>query len=305
VAKKVYLAGKIAKNDWRSNYVPSTPIESWTDKWPEVDCGRFIVTGPFFVGCDHGCTHGDEMHAMASRTGCMSQAADGVDSIRYQTTEKCFAAIRRSDAVFAWLDDYTAFGTLVEIGYAVAHEKAIIIGHPPCRNHCDENGMWDRAAGHGAWEPCDCIPRGDMWFASSVAAVRIPALSAVEALNTWLDRIELAHRRTNPKFDSEVERLFWEAHMYAGRPIGDLTPQYETTANGRNYRLDFYSPSRKRAIEVDGLAYHNGQDSFIRDRNRQRDLEMAGVRVLRFAAKEVMRDAADCVRQAAQWAATA
>lgn len=112
-----------------------------------------------------------------------------------------------------------------------------------------------------------------------------------------------AHSAPEPTFDSEVERQFWDAHTALGRPIPDLVPQYEVTANGKNYRLDFYSPSRRKAIEVDGLAFHNGQESFIRDRNRQRDLEMSGTGVLRFAAKEVMNDAAACVRQAAQWAA--
>ena len=119
------------------------------------------------------------------------------------------------------------------------------------------------------------------------------------------DAVVEAWWRANPAFDSPVERQFWDAHATAGRPIAHLTTQHPVSANGKNYRLDFAIPPKKLAIEVDGLAFHNGQASFIKDRNRQRDLEMEGWRVLRFAAKEVMNDAAACVRQAASWAATA
>ena len=81
--------------------------------------------------------------------------------------------------------------------------------------------------------------------------------------------------------------------------IHDLEPQVKISAGGKNYRLDFYSPSRQFAIEVDGLRWHNG-DSFIKDQHRQRDLENAGIRFHRYAAKEVMNDAQDCYRQAAE-----
>lgn len=101
-----------------------------------------------------------------------------------------------------------------------------------------------------------------------------------------------------PKFESEPERMFWEANDRLGRPLCGLTAQHVV---GR-YRLDFALVDAKRAIEVDGLAWHNGQASFINDRERQRKLEMDGWRVLRFAAKEVMDDADACVRQAAEWA---
>jgi very-short-patch-repair endonuclease len=104
---------------------------------------------------------------------------------------------------------------------------------------------------------------------------------------------------------NEVEQMFWEAHIRLGRKMADLVPQYEVKVNGKEYRLDFYSPSKKCAIEVDGLKWHNGQASFVKDRSRQRDLEMSGIRVLRFAAKEVMNSPESCVRQAAEWVASA
>ena len=63
------------------------------------------------------------------------------------------------------------------------------------------------------------------------------------------------------------------------------------------YRVDFADPSRMIAIEVDGLAYHNGQESFIRDQQRQRDIQSAGWTVIRFAAKEVLDDPVTCLAE--------
>jgi very-short-patch-repair endonuclease len=100
-------------------------------------------------------------------------------------------------------------------------------------------------------------------------------------------------------FDSPVERMFWDAHRDALlKPLAGLMPQ---VAHGR-YRIDFAVEKTQFGIEIDGLAWHN-QDSFIRDRNRQRALEKDGWRIARFAAKEVMDDAAKCVHEAAEQAA--
>lgn len=108
------------------------------------------------------------------------------------------------------------------------------------------------------------------------------------------------------QFDSEVERQFWLAYVKAvdcftnaGDYLNGLVPQYGVGS----YRLDFAIPDIKFAIEIDGLAYHNGQDSFMRDRKRQRDLEADGWRVIRFAAKEVMNDPWQCVMESATQAA--
>jgi very-short-patch-repair endonuclease len=103
---------------------------------------------------------------------------------------------------------------------------------------------------------------------------------------------------SDPSFDSAVEQLFWRSHQthYYAELVG-LTPQHPV---GR-YRLDFALPAQKIGLEIDGLAYHGGQKEFVADRQRQRDLELEGWRILRFAAQEVMVNADDCVRQAATW----
>ena len=53
--------------------------------------------------------------------------------------------------------------------------------------------------------------------------------------------------------------------------------------------LDFYCPSAKLAIEVDGMAHDMGNRP-ERDDRRQRDLFQEGVETIRISAQEVLRD---------------
>ena len=99
-------------------------------------------------------------------------------------------------------------------------------------------------------------------------------------------------------FDSPPEEAFWIAARKLGIEVmTSLSPQVVVG----QYRLDFADKRRKLGIEIDGLAYHSGQEAFQRDRERQRQLEMDGWRILRFTAQEVQRDPDICVQQAAEW----
>ena len=325
--QSIYLAGKITAHGWRDdivnrcwveefhpfddgsgiNFADTHPVPmpaAWTLRTSE----HYDITGPFFVRCDHSCTHGQSTHATAG--GCV-QNHRGV--MRDEVRRLCLDAIASSDVVFAWLDDATAYGTIAEIAWAHRAEKHIVLAVPPCPTK-NVYG-WGIEGGHGVEITCDCIIHGEQWFAAGMANHIIEAADATTAWNQWMGR-HIEHRletikeyqeldriRALRNGQNEVELMFWNAHINYGRArIHDLEPQYEISAGGKNYRLDFYSPSRQCAIEVDGLAYHNGQKSFIADRERQRILEMTGIRVLRFAAKEVMEDAEACYKQATKWA---
>jgi very-short-patch-repair endonuclease len=52
------------------------------------------------------------------------------------------------------------------------------------------------------------------------------------------------------------------------------------------YHLDFGVAARRLGIEVDGLAFHGGQEAWAKDHQRQRRIESAGWRVTRFTARE-------------------
>jgi len=90
--------------------------------------------------------------------------------------------------------------------------------------------------------------------------------------------------------DSRIEKVFWDSWNESSSKYS-LTTQHKVGG----FRLDFAVPLSKYGVEIDGLAYHNGQESFINDRKRQRKLESQGWRIVRFAAKEVMADPIGCI----------
>lgn len=109
--------------------------------------------------------------------------------------------------------------------------------------------------------------------------------------------IDRRRRIVDVPISPPVERRLWLTYIegMASWPRIDLHPQYRI---GR-YRADFADPSLMLVIEVDGLAYHNGQESFIRDQRRQRYLQSRGWTVVRFAAKEVTDNPGRCLEEAA------
>lgn len=136
--------------------------------------------------------------------------------------------------------------------------------------------------GHGVY----CAEADAMWFASALgAAEHVRAPDPASALRAVL---------APPATESPAEEAFWAAWRAGGGP--DLAVQHEVL--GGRYRLDFAHLASRTAIEIDGLAYHNGQTAFQRDRERDRRLTAAGWRVVRFTAKEVFANGAKCAAEA-------
>ncbi len=116
---RVYFAGKIGHTDWRH----TLGADLWDGEFGEpVRCERFIYCGPFFVACDHGCSHGDCTHGLGH--GCKTFPVPP----RWLVPSLCLEWIRRCDLFFAWIDDPTCYGTLVEIGWAQMMRKPVYIG---------------------------------------------------------------------------------------------------------------------------------------------------------------------------------
>ena len=102
-----------------------------------------------------------------------------------------------------------------------------------------------------------------------------------------------------PRFDSPAEESIYSAIVEVGIPKPEV--QYRVDrGGGRHYRLDFAYPQIRLAVEVDGLAFHGSQKSFIEDQQRQRQLQMAGWVVVRFAAAEALRRPHYCVGEIAR-----
>jgi hypothetical protein len=136
----VYCAGKIAKNDWRHNLFPGlrgigTEVYFQSmreDGVIDKDCAKHELdytktvryAGPFFISCDHGCYHGPHTHGLNPK---YEEVCAPAPYNRYEIVAQCQNWLKESDMVFAWLTEKTAFGSMVELGWASILGKPIFI----------------------------------------------------------------------------------------------------------------------------------------------------------------------------------
>jgi hypothetical protein len=163
IVRRIYLAGKVAKNDWRTAVVPGLREFLSVDEWQEIEgdisrvhlslkvMNRFVYTGPFFVSCDHGCYHNgfgyghphecEEIgaHGVGSNTSARCNGELDSATSHKQVLANSLYGIDRADTVFAWIDDLSLYGTLAEIGYARGRGKHIIVA---VKNDFDDRDMW-------------------------------------------------------------------------------------------------------------------------------------------------------------------
>jgi hypothetical protein len=303
---RIYLAGKIGKRDWRESIlgdywrIAGDPEADWGSGWPVAKAaifGQHDYVGPFFVGDDHGCAHGPGSHGVAANEdsenrSCIECSVE-LPPDRRAVADRCFAAIDACDFVFAWLNDHSAFGTLVEIGYAVASRKPVVAASP-----------------HGFDR------EGDLWFARSASVTQVTsdtprtALEISLASPNLLARLSSAERRDWYEIaavtcESPIERKMLDAlaphfpGVLDGSVVGDagcLELQYQAVG----YRLDFaIIGDRKVAVECDGHDFHDRtKEQAARDKSRDRRLIADGWTVLRYTGSEIHKDAAKCAAEA-------
>lgn len=295
----VYLAGKIYKNDWRhavvdglSNFCSETMYEDPTREWPVLHRSiknKISYSGPYFIGCDHGCSHGKGTHGYD--VGCMGSSFnqnefDGDYNTRYErrqhVVKQCKNAIDRSDYVFAWLDDLTAFGTLFEIGYAIAKEKRV----------------------------CFASPRGelnkDLWFVEdslrlneneNLQICADNALMAFDSCTEWIYYKTEIDLRLG-LIESPIEKMFFCKCLNV-EELWEVQPQYEIASDGRSYRADFALPDKKIVFELDGHEFHKSKEQRTNDARRERAFQKQGWKVVRFTGTEIYNNLSQCVRDAA------
>jgi len=123
---------------------------------------RFFYSGPWKGrGSYHGYIHGI--------TTCSPSAAENA------AYRGAIQGITRSDIVIAFLDDLIAFGTLVEIGYARALNKKIVVVTP-----------------YNTREPDELQIENELWFAIKAADrhIVLPKKTFTNNMEKWL----LAHQ---------------------------------------------------------------------------------------------------------------
>lgn len=150
-APTLYLAGKIAKNDWRHQIVPDLRGHLWTDG--PIHTEAFSYVGPFFVSCDHGCNHGPNSHGAAGGNEIGESEFSKQDVINNNMT-----ALANADLLFAYITATDCHGTLVEIGWALANGIRIVIAFAPGIPSDDFwYGAQQACATHAHVRPC-CLP---------------------------------------------------------------------------------------------------------------------------------------------------
>jgi hypothetical protein len=138
----VYLAGRIKEERVRFGLVDSTLVDTeyLYPSLPEASFTRagidFRFTGPFTISCDHRCSHiGLASGGIGTRShGAASPFCSGETDFSFEMINAVFnrskQGIDEAQVVFAWIDDYEAFGTIWELGYADAQDKLVVIGCP-------------------------------------------------------------------------------------------------------------------------------------------------------------------------------
>jgi len=150
----IYLAGKISKNDWRHALVSTLRGRLWSDG--PIDCQAFSYVGPFFVSCDHGCNHGPNLHGAVNTSGGNKDC--GEPFTRKDVIANNLESLANANLVFAYITHPDCYGTMGEIGWAIAKGKAVVICFAPEVDHCD---FWfwsmQAQATHTSVRPC-CLP---------------------------------------------------------------------------------------------------------------------------------------------------
>jgi hypothetical protein len=140
----IYLAGKIRKHCWRHKLVYGLRDHSWDDG--PLFQNEFVYIGPFFVGCDHGCFHNKNSHGAVAVRG--DNACPGrdyqaeFDAPHLEVANLCLGALTKADLLFCFIDSTDCFGTIVEIGYALAHDVPVVIAIAPGVATSVDNDLW-------------------------------------------------------------------------------------------------------------------------------------------------------------------
>lgn len=287
----VYLAGKIngsyysdqqtgVKQDWRWSII-GNELFDWDWNYSYFD--DFIYVGPFYSpGKSHDAYQLKNCHGVGS-------FMEWSEFTKTKTVEYCLGAVNDADIIFAWIDSTTAHGTIVEIATACANGwgRKVTLATPVC-NCIEPVDRWEE--GH------TCIP-AEIWFLTTLVEMTGgTVVQSVEPKPAFDEALKIYNRKYC-KFNSVPEKEFWTRiinDQNRGLLYNKVVPQQPVG----KYRIDFAIPELKFGIEIDGLAYHNGQESFMRDRSRQREIESQGWRIVRFAAKEISLDVDKCFNEA-------
>ena len=107
-------------------------------------------------------------------------------------------------------------------------------------------------------------------------------------------------KHPSAQMDSPYEIDFWltwqEEALDLVYPLTSQFPMF-----GGKYRLDFAFAPLRVGIELDSYTYHSDRETFTKDRQRQREIEAYGWRIVRFSGDELRKNVVHCVQEAAHF----
>ena len=295
----IYLAGKIGYKDWRHAIVNGLEYANqdfdhdyYIEDWRVMNgaiLGEHNYTGPFFISRGHGESHGNNTHG-CDLYGNMIEGHGG--NQRNVVPRLCRTAIDRSDVVFCWMDDLTAYGSIFELGYAMGKGKQIYLAIKHDNTLSGDALFLSTISKNGPLDT-DALPEtswtDDIWFLlESVGYRMFDGVS--DAWKTFCSEYNLYPIPESVK--SPIEKMFF---LQARRMGIDLEPQHEVNVAGKTYRIDFVYPGKPIAIELDGHDYHKTKEQRTADAQRERALQSMGWTVIRFTGTEIYHDAPKCV----------
>jgi nucleoside 2-deoxyribosyltransferase len=140
--KTVYFAGKVTKDGYRQKLFFDKVMSSGHSLYG-INGGYVIYGGPFALSCDHGCFHAIGRHGVTGshldgdHESCegsffdegiwVKSTLDHCGISPQEAVERCINQIQNADAVHAYIDTISCYGTLAELGYASAFRKPIYI----------------------------------------------------------------------------------------------------------------------------------------------------------------------------------
>jgi very-short-patch-repair endonuclease len=114
--------------------------------------------------------------------------------------------------------------------------------------------------------------------------------------------VRAALRRVHDGHWSGGERALARELRRLGAPPLQANVPVTRPSTGETAVLDLYAPSRRRAVEVDGWAYHVDRIRFASDRRRDRWLETeCGIAVLRVAGADVHHSLGPTAQEVKAW----
>lgn len=211
----VYMAGKISKNDWRHNLIGKIDNDNigrhdYWGIWNNNKKGEYIsfddkliYTGPFFISCDHGCSHGESTHG-AGESACIENKYPS----KKELFNGCLEQIGKSDYVFCWLDDLTAYGTLFELGIAHEKKKKIFLAinkklEPQDSGKClcgNDFSNSNDAVGKGCCHSGVVLNPDELWFIKQSCTFTDYYENPMEAWNSFLDFLYPNLKKEKEKF---------------------------------------------------------------------------------------------------------